>query len=197
LIIDGLRVGYYSVMANDSNRFSHPNLPPLPQRNENTKQLEIGSKTYLDHLKPPYTKTIKVIAALCGAVIILLYPVWRDVIIMDSGPSFMYNVTGEGMFGNMTHPEGDDISYAEVKRLTDSSGMKSYYVVIEVTNYSSEKSLYIINVALVCDGFKKFEADFNIPSLLPSETKHLEQPIKNDLNVDSCLTTISVSRDAV
>ena len=184
------------LMANDSNRFSHPNLPPLPQRNENTQQLEISSKSYLHRLKPPYTKTSKVIAALFGAVIILLYPLWRDVIIMDSGPSFMYNVTGEGMFGNTTHPEGDDISYAEVKRLTDSSGMKSYYVVIDVTNYSSKKSLYIINVALVCDGFKKFEADLKIPGLLPSETKHLEQRIENELKVDSCLATINVSRDA-
>jgi hypothetical protein len=188
-------------MANDSNRFSYPNLPPLPQRNENTQQLETGSKSYLDRLKPPYTKTSKVTAALVGAVIILLYPLWRDVIVdvivLDSGPSFIYNVTGEGMFGNITHPEGDDISYAKVESRTDSSGMESYYVVIDVTNYSSEKSLYVINVALVCDGFKKFEADLKIPSLLPSETKHLEQLIKNDLNVDSCVATISVSRDAV
>ena len=184
-------------MASDPNRFPHPNLPPLPPRNENTHHLEIVSKSFLDRLKPPYTKMSKVIAALCGAAIVLLYPLWRDVVILNPGPSFIYNVTGEGMFGNITHPEGDDISYAEVKTLTDSSGMKSYYLIMDVTNYSSERSLYTINAALVCDGFKKFEADFNIPDLLPSETKHLEQRIDNDLNVDSCVATISVSRDAV
>ena len=182
-------------MSNDSNRFSHPNLPPLPQRNENKQQLEIGSKSYLDHLKPPYTKMRTIIAALCVAVIIL-FCFGTYEIFQNSGPSFSYNVTGEGMFGNLTHPEDDDISYVEVKMLTDSSGIKSYYFVMNVTNWSSERSLYRINVALVCDGFKKFESDIDISNLLPSETKHLEQRIENELKVDSCLATINVSRDA-
>jgi len=74
-----------------------------------------------------------VIAALCVAVTILFcFGTYES--FQNSGLSFSYNVTSERMFGNLTHPEDDDISYMEAKMLTDSSGIKSYFVVTNVTN---------------------------------------------------------------
>ena len=50
--------------------------------------------------------------------------------------------------------------------------------------------IVIINIRRIID------SQIDISNLLPSETKHLEQRIENELKVDSCLATINVSRDA-
>jgi hypothetical protein len=174
---------------------SNPNLPPLPQR-LGTIQTESGFDSIRKRLKPPATRKGKL--ALVSSVLALSVSVsiFSYVYYFNAGPRFTYNVNGEGIFGNSTHPEGDDISYVKVKKLIDPSGVESYYFVMKVTNYSSETSSYSINVALVCDGFKKFETDFYISWLAPSETRSKEQRIMNELKVDSCLATVSVSRDA-
>jgi hypothetical protein len=75
-------------------------------------------------------------------------------------------------------------------------GVESYYVVLKITNFSSETSSYAINVALVCDGRKKFEDDFLISRLLPSETKSESMRVSDELRVDRCTATVSVSLDA-
>ena len=174
---------------------SNPNLPPLPQR-LGTIQTESGFDSIRKRLKPPATRKGKL--ALVSSVLALSVSVsiFSYVYYFNAGPRFTYNVNGEGIFGNSAHPEGDDISYVKVKKLIDSAGVESYYFVMKVTNYSSETSSYSINVALVCDGFKKFQTDFNVSLLAPSETRSKEQRIMNELNVDSCLATVSVSRDA-
>ena len=183
-------------MVNESNQFSHPNLPPLPSREDDLVNLKPSPETLIKKIMNSIEKKTSVIASMCALVIISLIGLVAYQIYFNSGPRFGYNVNGEGVFGNSTHPEDDDISYVKIKQLTDPSGVKSYYVVMDVTNYSSERSSYSINAALVCDGFKKFESDLNISGLLPSETKHLEQRINNELKVKSCVATFDVSRYA-
>jgi len=175
---------------------SNPNLPPLPQQLGATFQTESGFDSIRKRLKPPATRKGK-LAVVSGALAILVsVSIFSYIYYFNAGPRFTYNVNGEGIFGNSTHPEGDDVSYVKVKKLIDSSGIESYYFVMKVTNYSSETSSYSINIALVCDGFKKFQTDFYISWLAPSETRHKEQRIMNELKVDSCTATVDVSRDA-
>ena len=168
-------------MVNESNQFSHPNLPPLPSREDDLVNLKPSPETLIKKIMNSIEKKTIVIASMCALVIISLIGLVAYQIYFNSGPRFSYN---------------DDISYVKIKQLTDPSGVKSYYVVMDVTNYSSERSSYTINAALVCDGFKKFESDLNISGLLPSETKHLEQRINNELKVKNCVATFDVSRYA-
>lgn len=114
----------------------------------------------------------------------------------NSGPIFTFNITGEGIFGNQISPEADDVSYVTVKKLRNSAGEISFYLVFDVTNYSSKESDYTIGAALVCDGFTKYKEELKISGLLPSERKHFERRINDELAVDGCLASIEVSRDA-
>ena len=183
-------------MVNKSDHFSQPNLPPLPSREDYLAKMKPAPENLTKRITNPFEKKTMVIAAMCALVVVSLIGLVAYQIYFNSGPRFSYSVTGEGIFGNSTHPEADDISFVKIKQLTDSSGVKSYYVVMDVTNYSSERSSYMINAVLVCDGFKKYEKDFNISGLLPSETKHLEQRINNELKVKNCVATFDVSRYA-
>jgi hypothetical protein len=175
---------------------SNPNLPPLPQRLGTTFQTESGFDSIHKRLKPPATRKGKLVLVSSVLALLVSVSIFSYVYYFNAGPRFTYNVNGEGLFGNSTHPEGDDISYVKVKKLVDPSGVESYYFVMKVTNYSSETSSYSINVALVCDGFKKFQTGFNISRLAPSETRSKEQQIKNELKVNRCTATVDVSRDA-
>ena len=83
-----------------------------------------------------------------------------------------------------------------VKKLRNSAGEISFYLVFDVTNYSSKESDYTIGAALVCDGFTKYKEELKISGLLPSERKHFERRINDELAVDGCLASIEVSRDA-
>jgi hypothetical protein len=174
----------------------NPNLPPLPQRLAPTFQAESSFDSIRKSMKMPTSKRGRYAVVFGVIALSVSVGVFSYIKYFNAGPRFAYNVTGEGIFGNSAHPEGDDISYVKVKKLIDSAGVESYYFVMKVTNYSSETSSYSINVALVCDGFKKFQTDFNVSLLAPSETRSKEQRIMNELNVDSCLATVSVSRDA-
>ena len=175
---------------------SNPNLPPLPQQMGPAIQAESSFDSIRKSIKLPTTRKGKYALVFGVFALLVSVGVFSYANYFNAGPRFTYNVTGEGIFGNSTHPEGDDVSYVKVKKLIDPAGVESYYFVMKVTNYSSETSSYSINVALVCDGFKKFQTDFYISWLAPSETRSKEQRIMNELNVDSCLATVSVSRDA-
>ena len=83
-----------------------------------------------------------------------------------------------------------------VKKLKNAAGEISYYLVLDVTNYSSKKSDYVIAAALVCDGFTKHKEELKISGLLPSERKHFESRIVDVLAVDECVASIEVVRDA-
>jgi hypothetical protein len=172
------------------------NLPPLPQQVGNSSDAKTELSILLKKLKWPITIKGKIfaISSVLAAAVLLGFFVYENY--LKAGPRFSYNVTGEGWFGSSTNPEEDDVSYLKVRKLTDSAGVESYYFVMEITNFSSETSSYAINVALVCDGRKKFQDDFLIKGLSPSESRSKELRISNELKVDRCTATVSVSRDA-
>ena len=134
--------------------------------------------------------------ALLILVGIVAFGVYNNVASQSSGPTVTFNITGEEFFGSKTSPEKDDISYVAVKKLKNAAGEISYYLVLDVTNYSSKKSDYVIAAALVCDGFTKHKEELKISGLLPSERKHFESRIVDVLAVDECVASIEVVRDA-
>jgi hypothetical protein len=169
---------------------------PLPKsiNSSSDTKFDFGSLFY--NPKLPATRKGKLLAIFGVLAVSVLVSFFVYDSYFKPGPRFSYNVTGEGWFGSTTSPEEDDVSYLEVRKLSDSAGVESYYFLLKITNFSSETSSYAINVALVCDGRKKFEDDFLISRLLPSETKSESMRISDELRVDRCTATVSVSRDA-
>jgi len=167
---------------------------PKPINSSSDTKFDFGSLFY--NPKLPATRKGKLLAIFGVLAVSVLVSFFVYDSYFKPGPRFSYNVTGEGWFGSTTSPEEDDVSYLEVRKLSDSVGVESYYVVLKITNFSSETSSYAINVALVCDGRKKFEDDFLISRLLPSETKSESMRVSDELRVDRCTATVSVSRDA-
>ena len=169
---------------------------PLPKPIKSSSDTKFDFGSLFNNPKLPSTWKGKLFAILSVLAVSVLVGVFVYDIYFKPGPRFSYNVTGEGWFGSTTSPEEDDVSYLEVRKLTDSAGVESYYFVLKITNFSSETSSYVINAALVCDGRKKFEDDFLISRLLLSETGSESLRVLDELRVDRCTATVSVSRDA-
>lgn len=152
-----------------------------------------GIKGIFDFIKKNQIYSSVFLLILVGVV---AFGVYESVASQSSGPTVTFNITGEEFFGSETSPEEIDISYAAVKKLKNTAGEINYYLVLDVTNYSSKKSDYVIVAALVCDGFTKHKEELKISGLLPSERKHFESRIIDELAVDACVASIEVGRDA-
>jgi len=192
---------------------SNPNFPPPTRPTRPTRPTppiipDLPVNSTPGSVPPPHSNELKKIfdfvkknliyysVALLLLVGIVAFAVYNSVASRSSGPTVTFNITGEGIFGNTTSPEAEDISYLTVKKLKNAAGKISYYLVLDVTNYSSKRSDYIIAAALVCDGFTKYKEELKISGLLPSEKKHLERRINDELDVDVCVASIEVGRDA-
>lgn len=189
---------------------SNPNFPPpaRPTRPSPPIIPDLTANSTLGSFPPPHSNEIKKIfdfikknliyssVALLILVGIVAFGVYNSVASQSSGPTVTFNITGEEFFGSKTSPEKDDISYVAVKKLKNAAGEINYYLVLDVTNYSSKKSDYVIAAALVCDGFTKHKEELKISGLLPSERKHFESRIIDELAVDECVASIEVGRDA-
>ena len=189
---------------------SNPNFPPPARPTRPTPPIipDLPANSTPGSFPSPHSNELKKIfdfvkknliyysVALLLLVGIVAFAVYNSVASRSSGPTVTLNITGEEFFGSKTSPEKDDISYVSVKKLKNAAGKISYYLVLDVTNYSSKKSDYVIAAALVCDGFTKHKEELKISGLLPSERKHFESRIIDELAVDKCVASIEVGRDA-
>ncbi len=189
---------------------SNPNnLPPLPPMRPSPPIIsDLAANSTPGSFPSPHSNEIKKIfdfikknliyfsVALLILVGIVAFGVYNSVASQSSGPTFTFNITGEEFFGSKTSPEKDDISYVAVEKLKNTAGEINYYLVLDVTNYSSKKSDYVIVAALVCDGFVKHKEELKISGLLPSERKQFKSRIIDELAVDECVASIEVGRDA-